>query len=184
MMEPKELKVRQFLERDAEDLYSYLSNPGVYQYEPGEPISLERAREMARERAHSTEFWAVELQAEARVVGHVSFVRQEPFELYTWEIGFIFNPTYQRRGYATESAKAVLDHGFREEKAHRVIAHCNPENVASWRVLEKAGLAREGHLRKNVFFRKDQDGNPVWIDTFEYAILDSDYWGQTAHRQD
>ena len=55
--------------------------------------------------------------------------------------------------------------------AHRVIAQCNPANIASWRVLEEIGFVREGHLRRNIFFRVDGDGRPLWQDTFEYGLL-------------
>jgi len=30
---------------------------------------------------------------------------------------------------------------------------------------------REGHLRRNIFFRRDADGRPIWQDTFEYGLL-------------
>jgi ribosomal-protein-alanine N-acetyltransferase len=52
-----------------------------------------------------------------------------------------------------------------------VVAHCNPENIASWRVMEKIGMRREGYFHKNIFFSRDADGTPIWLDTYEYAIL-------------
>jgi RimJ/RimL family protein N-acetyltransferase len=58
--------------------------------------------------------------------------------------------------------------------AHRIVASCNPENIASWKVLEKVGFVREGLLRKSIFFRINIDGNPIWQDTFCYAIIASD----------
>ena len=36
------------------------------------------------------------------------------------------------------------------------------------------GLKREAYFRKNIFFRRDADGNPIWKDTFVYAILAED----------
>jgi len=44
--------------------------------------------------------------------------------------------------------------------------------------LEKAGLKREAHFRQNIYFRKDENGVPVWKDTFVYAILKSDYFSR------
>ncbi|OQB23383.1 MAG: hypothetical protein BWY11_01988 [Firmicutes bacterium ADurb.Bin182] len=52
---------------------------------------------------------------------------------------------------------------------------CNPQNTASWKVLERLNMRREGHLLKNVWFKKDEQGNPVWLDTYLYAIL-RDEW--------
>jgi RimJ/RimL family protein N-acetyltransferase len=51
------------------------------------------------------------------------------------------------------------------------VAHCHPDNVASWRTLERVGFAREGHLRHNLFFRTDDAGEPIWQDTLVYALL-------------
>jgi hypothetical protein len=60
---------------------------------------------------------------------------------------------------------------FKEKHIHRVFAHCNPVNLASWKLLERVGLRREGLLRKNVFFRRGPNGEELWTDTYEYAIL-------------
>jgi RimJ/RimL family protein N-acetyltransferase len=44
-------------------------------------------------------------------------------------------------------------------------------------MLERIGFQREGHLRKNVYFRRTPDGEPRWTDTLEYAVLESDALG-------
>ena len=54
---------------------------------------------------------------------------------------------------------------------HRIYAECDPENENSWRLLERLGFSREAHLRQNVYFWKDTDGNPIWKDTYVYARL-------------
>jgi RimJ/RimL family protein N-acetyltransferase len=55
-------------------------------------------------------------------------------------------------------------------KAHRVIATCQPENVASWRVAEKLGLRREGHFRACLYRAPG-----VWWDEYFYALLAEEY---------
>jgi RimJ/RimL family protein N-acetyltransferase len=42
--------------------------------------------------------------------------------------------------------------------AHKVVAYCNPENIESWKVLEKLGLEREGCLMKNAYFPSSLTG--------------------------
>lgn len=165
------LIVRPIRPDDWRHLFDYLSLPEIYAFEPGEPIDAAQARAMAVERSSGQAFVAVELRAERRMIGHLYFQPVEPAELRTHELGYIFNPAYQRQGYATEAARALVDHAFAELGVHRVVANCNPANVASWRVLEKIGFVREGHLRQNIFFRCDTDGRPMWQDTFEYARL-------------
>ncbi len=175
MITTERLIVRLFRARDAGDLYDYLSVPEIYRFEPGEPVSRAKAREIAREFASGTNFWAAELKEKQKVVGHVSLFPSGPDRTRTWEIGYVFNPAYQRSGYGTEAARAVIGYAFRELGAHRVIAHCSPANIASWRVLEKCGLRREGLEKKNIFFHHDGDGNPLWSDSYDYALLEEEF---------
>jgi len=176
MMTTERLIVRLFREEDADDLYDYLSRPETYRFEPGEPVSREKAAEIACEFASGTNFWAAEHVNEHKVVGHVSLFPSGPDRTRTWEIGYIFNPAYQRRGYATEAARAVIGYTFTELNAHRVVAHCSPVNVASWKVLERCGFRREGLERQNIFFHHDAAGNPEWFDSYNYAILAEEFF--------
>jgi RimJ/RimL family protein N-acetyltransferase len=52
---------------------------------------------------------------------------------------------------------------------------CNPVNKPSWKLLERLGFRREGCLIKNVYFTTDAAGNPVWADTYIYAILATEW---------
>lgn len=36
---------------------------------------------------------------------------------------------------------------------------------------ERLGFVREGRLKENVWFRKDEDGNPIWKDTYVYGMV-------------
>jgi RimJ/RimL family protein N-acetyltransferase len=168
------LTIRPFTARDAADLHEYLSDPAIYEYEPGEPIDFDRAVQLAQERAAATDFWAIELRGSCKMIGHLYFKQIEPADLRTWELGYILNPAYQGEGYATEATAALLRKAFKEKHIHRVFARCNPENPASWKVLERVGFRREGRLRKNIFFRRGPDAEELWTDTYEYAILEEE----------
>ena len=169
------LTIRAFSKTDAQDLYEYLSDPLIYRYEPGEPIHQEQAQNYARDMANKDHFWAVELKSEKKVIGQLYFSQQEPEHLRTWEFGYRISPKYQKQGYGSEAAQALIDYGFQELHIHRVVAYCHPDNVASWKLLEKIGFRREGLLRKNVYFRKDEAGNPLWWDSYAYARLEEKY---------
>jgi len=56
------------------------------------------------------------------------------------DVGFAFLPTHWRKGYAAESASAILTHGRRAFGLKRIVAITSPDNVASIGVLEKIGL--------------------------------------------
>jgi RimJ/RimL family protein N-acetyltransferase len=176
MLKTDRLIVRSFRESDYTDLFEYLSLEETYRYEPGDPISVEEAEEIAANRSNKVNWWAVILMNDnkEKLIGHISLFQVEPEVFRTWEIGYIFNPVYQNRGYATEACQAVIDYTFTKLNAHRIVAFCTPANKASWRVLEKCGLTREGLLRKNTYFRTDDNGEPLWLDSFEYAVLADD----------
>ena len=89
------------------------------------------------------------------------------------EIGYGMIEAFWGRGYATEACGAAVEAAF-ARGVHRVFAECNPENAASWHLLERLGFRREGLLRQNIFFRRDGDGRPVWQDTCVYARLRED----------
>lgn len=91
----------------------------------------------------------------------------------TLEMGYVLNRAYWGRGYAAESCQALLTLAF-SQGIHRVYAECDPENAASWRLLERLQFCREGHLRQNVFFWTDAQGKPLWKDTYVYARLCGD----------
>jgi [ribosomal protein S5]-alanine N-acetyltransferase len=58
----------------------------------------------------------------------------------------------------------------RRLKIHKITANCNPEKGKSWKLLERLGFEREGYLKKNIFF-KEENGMPLWVDTFMYGLL-------------
>jgi ribosomal-protein-alanine N-acetyltransferase len=84
------------------------------------------------------------------------------------EVGYWVAREVWGQGIASEALRAVIAHGFNAMGLHRIEAHHYPENPASGRVMEKAGMMREGHLRGVVF----RDGVPR--DNVVYGILRGD----------
>lgn len=166
-LETARLILRKFTETDYDDLYEFLSQLRDNEFEGYPGIDYENGREHLKYRVGSDEFYAIELKETGKVIGNVYFGKRD-FEAR--EIGYIVNRDYQRKGYALEAINAVIDMAF-SEGIHRVFAECDPRNECSWRLLEKAGLVREAHFRKNVFFHRDEYGQPKWKDTYVYAII-------------
>jgi RimJ/RimL family protein N-acetyltransferase len=169
MIETNRLIIRNFHPSDFEDLYDYLSCDEVYEFEPGEPVSIEQAKQLSVGRSAGSDFFAVVLKQLEKMIGHLYFAQVEPKRLLTWELGYIFNPEYQRKGYGSEAAIALVDYAFTNKSIHRIMARCSVENTASWKMLEKAGFIREGYFRKYGFVHRDADGNPIWDDVYEYS---------------
>jgi RimJ/RimL family protein N-acetyltransferase len=87
------------------------------------------------------------------------------------ELGYWLGVPFWNQGYTTEAARCVTAFGFAELGLHRVQATCLPRNVASSRVMEKAGLRYEGLLRG--YFRKGE----TFEDVAMYAVLRSEFEG-------
>ncbi len=78
-------------------------------------------------------------------------------------VGFVFAAESWGRGYASEALGLMLDFAFGELDLHRVAAHCDPGHEPCSRVLEKAGMVREGLLRDYKLVRGQ------WRDCLLYA---------------
>lgn len=85
------------------------------------------------------------------LVGSAGFVGP-PDESGTVEIGYEVAPAHRRRGYASEAAAALVAWALDRPEIRRVIASTTPDNVASARVLERAGLQRAGTRGDDLFF--------------------------------
>ena len=170
LAETDRLILRRYKKEDIGDLFEYLSDEEVVKYEPYKPLTLEEARENLEWRMGTEEMIAVELKNTHKMIGNVYMGRRD-FEAV--EIGFVFNRGYWGCGYAAESCKALIRLAF-AKGVHRIYAECDPDNRKSWRLLEALAFEREAHLRKNVYFWKDDAGNAIWKDTYVYAKLNDD----------
>ena len=87
----------------------------------------------------------------------------------TGEISYIIHPDYWSRGFGTGTAKKLIEIGFSTRRLHRIYATCDPRNIGSAKVLQKAGLTNEGRLREELLIR---DG---WRDSLLYSILEHEW---------
>ena len=170
-LKTERLTIRNFKETDGQDLYEYLSDAEVVKFEPYKPFSKGSSYAEAKRRARDEDFLAVYLH-NGKLIGNLYFAKGE-FD--TWEVGYVFNKNYWGKGYATESLKAIIKYAFSTLSTWRIIAMCDPQNINSWRLLERVGMRREGTLLQNVYFFVDENNVPIWKDTYEYAILKTEF---------
>ncbi len=89
---------------------------------------------------------------------HWTIVRKEDNQLlgmitarvddHRWELGYALARSYWGKGYMTEGVKKLVDWALAQEEIYRVWSVCDVDNLASARVMEKAGMQREGILRR------------------------------------
>jgi RimJ/RimL family protein N-acetyltransferase len=153
---------------DAEAMFEFGSDPEVARYADW-PIctAIEPLRERIGRRKEQwdagTEFyWVIALPGDDRAIGGISC----SVAGHAAEFGFLVHRRHWGNGYATDAARAIVQWLMSIPSIRRVWATCDVENAASVRVLEKAGLSREGTLRRSIV-RPNLSGEPR--DSFIYS---------------
>lgn len=85
------------------------------------------------------------------------------------EIGCTLNKSFQKKGYATESLRKIIDYLFTELKKHRIIASIDPNNENSVRLVERIGFRKEAHFVESLFV------NEKWVDDLIYSLIEKDW---------
>jgi len=83
----------------------------------------------------------------------------------TLEIGYSIIPSERGKGYCTEAAQIMVDYPFLSKDAACIQATTHCENIASQKVLQKAGFKKEGTMRKRANVRGE------WRDITLFSIL-------------
>ena len=158
-LETERLLIRKFELKDLQAVYEYTSDAKVMKYIPEGVFKEEAVKEFIQQNmGEEAEKFAVILKGENLLIGHIFY-----------EIGWVFNPKFYNKGYASESAKAMLEKEFEKMKLHRIIATCQPQNTPSYRVMEKIGMRREGYFKKCI------PSGDEWWDEYYYALLEEEW---------
>ncbi len=88
------------------------------------------------------------------------------------EIGYFLAEREQRKGYATEALRSLIDYAFDEDNVYRINGSCMVDNVSSARVMEKCSMTREAELIDIAW----HDGK--LINRYLYRILRSEWQKQ------
>ncbi len=166
------LRLRPFRSEDLSYLLDYASREYFWRYLPLEPQTPDSVREFLDQRLKDV--WgdgsyhcAIELADRAHLIGTVR-VAVTDSRHHSGDIGYALNEDFSAKGYMTEAVTAILRVGFRELGLHRIWATADVGNIASWAVMERVGMQREGLLRHHKKIRG------AWRDSYLYSILAGD----------
>ena len=185
MIETARLILRPFREEDAADLYEYLKEPTVHCFACMKVNSREEAQRAVQEREKVKEYYfAIVLKENGKVIGEIDAMPETPAPdeknavLDTFSPCWMLNPAYQGKGYAFEAAHVFFDYLFHQKDARRIYAFTEDYNLSSQHLCEKLGMRREGLFREFVSFVNDAKGNPIYENTYQYAILNKEWNAQ------
>lgn len=165
------LHLRELRRDDWQAIHCYARDPEVVRHLDWGPNTEEQTKseldEAIARRASIPRldfFLVVVLRQSDQVVGGCGLTIAKG-NAQTATLGYTLNKDHWGKGYATESATAMVRFGFERLHLHRITANCDVLNVESIRVLEKLGMKREGQLRH------DRYHLGRWRDTLVYGIL-------------
>lgn len=168
------LLLRKVTMADAKDIYEYSRDEEVARHVLWEAQrSIRDAREYVRYlqrlyRSDQPASWGIIHRESGRLIGTIGFMNYNS-DHSSAEIGYSLSREYWNQGLMTEAVRAVLRHAFEKMQLHRVEAQFELDNPASGRVMEKAGMQREGVLRGRLF------NKGKYVDVALYAMLREDY---------
>jgi RimJ/RimL family protein N-acetyltransferase len=170
ILKTERLRLRKAKLSDAEAIFrQYAEDPQVIKYVSWHAHrNLEETREymrmcmMAWDVAKALH-WVIETRDDKEVIGMIiARVNAEK-----WELGFVLAQAYWGRGFMTEAVKALIAWALKQNEIFRVWAVCDIDNKASARVMEKAGMVREGILKR---WSVHPNLSPEPRDSYCYAI--------------
>ncbi|GAB1380016.1 GNAT family N-acetyltransferase [Pararhodobacter aggregans] len=173
-LETERLRLRNFREGDAEGLFAYLRAPVASCFLSLTQKDLDAARAEAQARSKDDAQIAVCLKDTDALIGDLFAHPEED----TVSVGWNFNPAVAGQGYAFEAAQALFAHLFDAAGARRLYAYVEDHNLSSQRLCERLGMRREGLFLEYISFRNDAEGQPVYENTLQYALLKWEWEGR------
>jgi ribosomal-protein-alanine N-acetyltransferase len=149
ILETDRLLLRTWTREDVADVLRVYSDPEVTRFlgtgapdQTQEDARKRLERQIARQEKYGHTMWATIEKATGQLVGSCGLIPLE--DTGEIEVGYHLGRWVWGRGYATEGARACLDHGFHRLGLDRIVAVVVPANLASVRVLEKIGMIYQG----------------------------------------
>ena len=164
-----EITLRRWLTSDVDALVRYANNRNVWlnlRDRFPHPYSESDARAwlaLCSRQNDPISHFAIEFSGTA--IGGIGFEAKRDVHRFTAEIGYWLGEPFWGRGIATAAVERVTAYGFATLGLERIEAHVFGTNLASSRVLEKAGYSFEGRLSRSIF----KDGR--LLDSYLYARI-------------
>jgi RimJ/RimL family protein N-acetyltransferase len=152
ILETARLILRPYRPEDLTVQAEILADPGVQRYLGGTPLSREESwRRMLLAPGLwamlGYGYWAVERREDGVMIGQMGFADfkrdMKPSIEGLPEMGWIFAPAAQGRGYCTEAVRAALAWADDRLRSDRIVAIISPENAASIRIAQRCGFDRQ-----------------------------------------
>lgn len=109
--------------------------------------------------------WAIIRKSDQQFLGMIEIVAIDHAGV---NVGYVLAKKFWGKGYIPEALKLIIDWAFQQDDVYRVWAFCDIDNIASSKVLEKAGMQQEGILRR---WMKLSNISEIPRDCYCYSIV-------------
>ena len=145
--ETPRLQLLAFTQENALFGFELWTDPQVMRYMGG-PRDPERLQKFMEEllldpTPQQFGFWTVVNRIINAPVGECGLIKKEVDGVDEIELVYLVAEKYWNKGYATEAAGALRDHGFNVMGLKRIVSLIDPENIASEKVAQKLGMRME-----------------------------------------
>ena len=173
-IETARLILREFNIDDVTDAYNnFYSNPKIAMY-----MQFDAHTDIAQTKEYLNNFfagyknsdfyrWAISLKSDNKVIGSIGFTIHNERDSVA-DLSYALSETFWNQGIITEALKVILQYGLLKVGINRIEAFHSIDNPASGKVMQKAGMKYEGHLRQKYKSHKGFE------DCDLYAILKED----------
>ena len=171
ILNTERLILKEITEKDAHELFDMRSSQELMKYidrpmpsSINDIVALIQKMETMKSKGEGISWGIFKKENPDLKIGNIGLFRII-HEHYRAEIGYMLNTNEHQKGIMYEAIQKVIEYGFNNIKLHSIEANINPENVASRKLLEKAGFVKEAYFKENYFF------NGRFIDSEIYSLL-------------
>lgn len=171
------LILRSTEESDLKTLWEILCIPEVNKYYLNCKLNFNweeelpwQMKKLAKAKNPDVFCWSIILKENNECIGQITVQEKEGYPSDIRDIGWFINPKYQRKGYASETARKIIDYMFDEVGIIKILTGAAIANPASWRLMEKLGfkrLANQNRFVKYTFIPKE-------VEAYTYELSKGD----------
>ncbi len=157
-LETERLILRKLEYSDKHDIFSYAKNPEVAKHVLWDAHQSEFDTlgflNLIYEAYNKNEAapWGIQLKNEDKIIGTTGFVHWDKNNREA-EIGYALSQDFWNRGIISEAVTEVIKFGFGQMELIKITSSCKPENIGSFKVLQKCGFNFDGIIKKQMLIK-------------------------------
>lgn len=118
-------------------------------------------------------FFAIVLKENNKMIGEL--FGELDSDLETFSPCWIINKKYEGKGYAYEAIKLYFTFLFKMKNIRRIYTYVETDNIKSQNLCKRLNMRLEGVFKEFISFQKDINGNKIYVDTMQFALLKREF---------